>query len=116
MAVVLETTLVLAKGVPQVVYTALPAALPGYFGGKMNLIPMPDADDIVNVSVRVKYTSGGAFVAAEPVIPLVKKDSQIFRFTPTEETYGYEVTVELDAASISASVSLPIILTRSPVP
>jgi len=115
MAVVLESNIVLTKGTPLIVFTASAGQLPGFFGGKLDLNSLTDAADEIAITLKTKYTSAGSLVSAEPVVAAAKKSDQIFRITPTEETYGYELTVELLSTSTSATATLPILLTRSPI-
>lgn len=115
MTIILETNIVLTKGVPLIILTASAGQLPGLFGGKIDLNALSDVADEIQVTLKTKYTSGGSFVAAEPAVPAALQSDQIFRLTPVEEVYGYEITVELLAASVSATATLPVIITRSPV-
>ena len=113
MGVLDNDTIVLAKGVPQILFTAASGVLPGLFGGKVNGNSITDAGDTVKMTMQVKYTSAGAFVEAE-FKEFVKTD-KIIRMTPVEENFGYQITLELLSSSVSASVSLEYVVTRSPV-
>lgn len=113
MAVVLETDLVLARGVPQIIFTASSGQLPGVFSGKLDLNALADVDDEIKISLKTKYTSIGSFLDAEANETFQQVD-KIARITPTVEQYGYELTVELLAASPSATATLAVLLLRTP--
>jgi len=113
MTVVLESNLALVRGVPQIIFTALAAQLPGVFSGKLDLNALTDADDEIKISLKTKFTSIGAFIAAEDNSTFQQVD-KIARITPTVEQYGYELTVELLAASPSATATLAVLLLRTP--
>lgn len=114
MAVEAEGTIVLTKSVPNILYTAPGGSLPGIFSGKINARDITNVADIVNMKVETKYSSGGSFQEGE------NRDFQqsdgIARMAPTEETYGYQITLELLAASPSASVTLAYMIFRSSAP
>jgi len=112
-AVVLETNLALVRGAPQIIFTATALQLPGVFSGKLDLNALANAADEIKISLKTKYTSIGAFIAAEENITFKQAD-KIARVTPTVEQYGYEVTVELLAASPSATATLAVLLLRTP--
>ena len=113
MTVVAEGDLVLVRGVPQIFFTATAIQLPGVFDGKIDLNALPDADDIVQISLQTKYTFEGAFIPAEDNETFQKVD-KIGRITPTPEPYGYELTIELLAASPSANATLAFLINRIP--
>ena len=116
MVVALETNLVFTKGVPLIMFTATALQLAGYFSGKLDLSQLTDAADEMEIKLEVKYTSAGAFRDAEKPGLVAKQADKIFRFTPVEETYGYQLTGELLAASPSATATLAILVIRSSVP
>ena len=116
MAVALETNLVFTKGVPLIMFTATALQLPGFFSGKLDLSQLTNAADEMDIKLQVKYTSAGAFRNAEKPSKSAKQADEIFRFTPVEETYGYQLTGELLAASPSAIATLAILVIRSSVP
>lgn len=115
MAIVDEGNASLTRGVPLTLFTASAGQLPGIFGGKLDLNALSNSGDLVRVLLQVKYTSLGSFVDAEEQTNVTQSDS-IFRFTPVEENYGYQIVVELLSGSPSASATLPYIITRSTVP
>ena len=113
MTVVAEGNLVLVRGVPQIFFTATALQLPGVFGGKVDLNALPNVNDIVKLSLKTKYTSAGAFIAAENNQTFQQVD-KIARITPTEEPYGWEITAELLGSSPSANATLAFLILRSP--
>lgn len=113
MVVVLETDLVLARGVPQIIFTATALQLPGVFSGKLDLNALLNVADEIKISLKTKYTSIGALLDAEENITFQQVD-KIARITPTVEQHGYELTVELLAASPSATATLAVLLLRTP--
>lgn len=113
MTVVAEGDLVLVRGVPQVFFTATALQLPGVFDGKVDLNALPDIDDIVKISLQTKYTFIGSFLPAEDNETFQQAD-RIARITPTPEPYGYELTIELLAASPSANATLAFLINRIP--
>lgn len=113
MGVLDNDTIVLLKGVPKILFTATAGVIPGLFAGKVNANSITDAGDTVKMTMQVKYTSGGAFVEAE-FKEFVQAD-KIIRMTPVEENFGYQITLELLNSSVSASVSLEYVVTRSPI-
>ena len=116
MAVTLETNLVFTRGTPLIMFTATALQLPGYFSGKLDLSQLTDAADEMEIKLQVKYTSAGAFRDAEKPSKSAKQADEIFRFTPVEETYGYQLTGELLAASPSPTATLAVLVIRSTVP
>ena len=115
MTVVLEGDLVLARGVLQIFFTASAGQLPGVFSGKVDLTALPDVDDIVKISLKTKYTAIGSLIDAEDNDTGQQVD-KIFRITPTEEPYGYELTIELLSTSPSANATLAFLISRTPLP
>jgi len=113
MVVVLKGDTVLTKGVPKVIFTASPAQLPGFFGGKISANDITDAGDTVNMKLEVKYDTGDPFEDGENR-DFIKTD-KIARLTPVEENFGYQVTLELLSSSTSATVTLGFVITRSAV-
>lgn len=112
MAVRDSGTKALTRGIPITLFEELtPANLPGIFGGKVNLNDLPDVADEIDIKLEVKYSSGGAFQIAEQTT--FKKPDKIFRITPIEESFGYKLTIELLAASPSASATLAFVITRN---
>jgi len=115
MVIALEGSIVLAKGVAQILFTASAGELPGLFSGKIDLNALSNAADEIKITLQVKYTSGGGFVQAEEPADSLQAD-KILRLTPVEETYGYQITLELLAASPSANATLPFIVLRTDAP
>lgn len=112
MTVVAEGDLVLVRGVPQIFFTATALQLPGVFGGKVDLNALPNVNDEIKISLKTKYTSIGSFIDAEDNSTFQQVD-KIARLTPTEEPYGYELTIELLAASPSANATLAFLILRT---
>ena len=115
MAVDKETNEVLTKGVPKVIYEADSGDLPGFFSGKMDLTQLSNVADEVELTLEVKYSSGGTYRTAWKPSP-GKQEDYMFQFTPLEETYGYRITAELLAVSPSATATLELLVLRSAVP
>jgi len=112
MVVVAEGDLVLVRGVPQIFFTATALQLPGVFGGKVDLNALANASDEIEISLKTKYTAIGSFLAAESNKTFQQAD-KIARITPTEEPHGYELTIELLAASPSANATLAFLILRT---
>ncbi len=108
-------SIVLAKGVPQTLFEATALQLAGLFAGKVNLIPLADVADEIKISLQTKYTSGGAYVECESPLVNGKSSDRVYRLTPVEEGYGYRITIELVAASVSSAATLPYVIFRSAV-
>ena len=116
MPVVKESNEVLTRGVPKIIFTASAPQLPGFFSGKLDLTQLTDVADEISVKLEVKYSSGGTFRNAEEPTLVAKQADRIFRFTPVEETYGYQLTAELKSGSPSATVTLELLVLRSNAP
>lgn len=111
MTIIKEGTQALIKGTPVILFEAVGAQFAGLLGGKIDLDSLGDAADKIYIYLETKYTVGGAYLPAEDNIG--KKVDRIFRLTPTEEYYGYKITIELTGDSVSATADLPYIITRS---
>ena len=115
MPVVAESSVVLARGVPQTLFEATGIHLPGFFNGQLDLTQLADANDLIKITLETKYSAGGSYRAsANP--SNVKQSDEIFIFTPFEQPHGYKLTIELLAASPSASATLEYFIIRSSVP
>jgi len=106
--------IVLVKGTPKVLFTAPGGSLPGIFSGKISANDITLAADTVNCKLETKYDTADPFEDAENR-DFVKSDN-IFRMAPTEETYGWRITLELLNSSTSASVTLGFNIFRSVAP
>ncbi len=106
--------IVLVKGVPNILFTAPGGSLPGIFAAKVSANDITLAGDTVRCTLETKFDTGDPLEDAE-TRDFVKADN-IFRIAPTEETYGWVVTLELLAASTSASVTLGFNIYRSAAP
>lgn len=116
MPVVLESNVVFTRGVPLIIFTATAPQLPGFFSGKIDLSQLTNVADEMEIKLEVKYTSAGAFRDAEKPSLVAKQADKIFRLTPVEETYGYQITGELLAASPSPTATLAVLVLRSNTP
>ena len=114
--ILLEANLVFTKNVERTIFEASGGQLPGFFLGKMDLTQLTNAADEMQVRLQVKYSSGGTFRDAEQPTLVAKQADKIFRFTPTEETYGYKILGLLTNASPSATATLETLVLRSNVP
>ena len=113
MVAIVDSTIDLVRGVPKILFTANSGQLPGLFGGKVNGIALPDVGDTVKMTLQVKYSAVGPFVEAEEK-DFIKTD-KICRMTPVEENFGYQITLELLAGSVSANATLDFVITRTSI-
>jgi hypothetical protein len=95
-------------------YTAPGGSLPGIFSAKISAVDITDAGDTVKLTMQTKYDTPEPFEEAEDR-DFVKSDN-IIRVAPVEETYGFQLTLELLAASVSATVTLSYNIFRSAAP
>jgi hypothetical protein len=114
MAEVAKGTIVLTKGVPSILFTATGGQLPGIFSAKISANDITLAADTVNLKMETKYDTPDPFEDAENR-DFIKSDA-IIRTAPVEETYGFQLTLELLSSSTSATVTLSYNIFRSAAP
>ena len=107
-------TIALTKATPVVLFEELTAAnFPGIYGGKIDLTQLGNVADEINLKLEVKYDTASAYRNAETAT--FKQADKIYRITPVEEAFGYKLTIELLAASPSATASLEFVITRNAI-
>lgn len=82
--------------------------IPAIIGGHIDANALDDADDIIDIQLQVKYTSGGAFFNAGTVS--FKKSDQICWFTPLESSFGYKILITLRVGSPTGNAALAFVI------
>lgn len=99
-------------GVPTILFTAT-THIPGIIGGQINANPLGNVNDIVDVQLQVKYSSGGGFVNASVIS--FKQSDEICWFTPIEASFGYQIILTLRTGSPSIAADLDFIMQSTSV-
>lgn len=112
MTLVTNGSVVLLQGTSKELFIAT-SEIPSIIGGHIDANALSNSDDIVEVQLEVKYSSGGSFFDAGKIS--FKKSDEICWFTPIEASFGYKLTLLLTNEGTSSNATLDFVIQATPV-